>query len=986
MKRSKLALLLIIFMAFTLVITSVPSLTWADGEAAEGSVNAGEDVGIVGEGDNAQADPETQEEPKFPENVDTHTPGTQDPQDSDDPESSEDSQVPDPDHIDTEKDGVDNLDNPDSQTNNVSENAEGPNKQSDDDQSSSLEGLVTDELEISEEPEFQALGEPAQKIFTVTKHPVNDASAEEPVGNYDTFYDAIGNCKQEDLGYQYIVTMNADYTIPADEASWGKSKVNIILRSQEENRYTLKKTNTRVLITLYNQCALQVENVILDGSNAGEAFFVPEGTLTLGQGSILQNFIDYENADGPAIYVTGTGTVNILDGAVIQNNKSDLKSSGVIQLNNLESTLNIYGGDFTNNHSAYFGGVVLSWGTVNISGGSFNNNSAKASGGVIASYRGSVNITGGVFESNSAAEKGGAIVFRSNDPDGLSISNATFNNNSTEGHGGALYMQEGAAVISNSTFKNNEAGKGGGALFVLAHTGTFNVTGCRFEANASPFGGGIYTMDKTNLNVESSEFLNNEAAYGAGIATAVTQNIDATHSSLTISNSTFKNNVAWSGAGVFTTFPTTITATGFTANQAILAKGDDERNPHDSGTGGALYVMNNTTKITGSLFDGNWAYGSGGALEINGVLRGEAAAGKPVIGIKPNIKVNISGGTAFKNNIAQVGQGGAIHTIPYQYMDPINLTNPDPAWKKQAYQNLTIDSDTVFEGNRAEAGYANPPTNWSDFSHLAFARNSFTGNTTVPELLYKSLLNNYDINYRNEPAYVIYDGNGGLFDEGGAPQNTKTDQYPLDLTDDSNPCVEITITNVVPKRAGYRLTGWQGEDGKIYKAGDKLIVGGNKIFTAIWEEAQGYAITYDPNGGHFEGMGADEKIVENYSGGTIIKIIEAPTREGYSFDYWKGSEYQPGDQYTVTENHTFVAQWKPSEIPEIVVPWPINVSSPTSAATEIKPIETGRPATPANLQEQVQQLPATGAADNLPLSLFLSALGLSILASLRKQG
>ena len=33
-------------------------------------------------------------------------------------------------------------------------------------------------------------------------------------------------------------------------------------------------------------------------------------------------------------------------------------------------------------------------------------------------------------------------------------------------------------------------------------------------------------------------------------------------------------------------------------------------------------------------------------------------------------------------------------------------------------------------------------------------------------------------------------------------------------------------------------------------------------------------------------------------------------REGYTFTYWKGSEYQPGDKYTVTEDHTFEAQWK----------------------------------------------------------------------------
>ena len=34
---------------------------------------------------------------------------------------------------------------------------------------------------------------------------------------------------------------------------------------------------------------------------------------------------------------------------------------------------------------------------------------------------------------------------------------------------------------------------------------------------------------------------------------------------------------------------------------------------------------------------------------------------------------------------------------------------------------------------------------------------------------------------------------------------------------------------------------------------------------------------------------------------------------GYTFDYWKGSEYHPGDKYTVTEHHTMEAQWKAAD-------------------------------------------------------------------------
>ena len=69
-----------------------------------------------------------------------------------------------------------------------------------------------------------------------------------------------------------------------------------------------------------------------------------------------------------------------------------------------------------------------------------------------------------------------------------------------------------------------------------------------------------------------------------------------------------------------------------------------------------------------------------------------------------------------------------------------------------------------------------------------------------------------------------------------------------------------------------------------------------------------YSIVYKLNGGTYNGSAED--IVEKYPAGTVITIHEAPVRDGYTFDYWMGSEYHPGDTYTVTEDHTLVAQWK----------------------------------------------------------------------------
>ena len=38
-----------------------------------------------------------------------------------------------------------------------------------------------------------------------------------------------------------------------------------------------------------------------------------------------------------------------------------------------------------------------------------------------------------------------------------------------------------------------------------------------------------------------------------------------------------------------------------------------------------------------------------------------------------------------------------------------------------------------------------------------------------------------------------------------------------------------------------------------------------------------------------------------------------PEREGYTFDYWAGSTYYAGDEYTVKGDHTFTAKWKQVE-------------------------------------------------------------------------
>ena len=74
------------------------------------------------------------------------------------------------------------------------------------------------------------------------------------------------------------------------------------------------------------------------------------------------------------------------------------------------------------------------------------------------------------------------------------------------------------------------------------------------------------------------------------------------------------------------------------------------------------------------------------------------------------------------------------------------------------------------------------------------------------------------------------------------------------------------------------------------------------------ESTRTYTITFDPNGGTLDG--STEPVTAEYAENEVITIREAPVRNGYTFLYWKGSRYDPGDEYTVTEDHTFVAQWE----------------------------------------------------------------------------
>ena len=119
-------------------------------------------------------------------------------------------------------------------------------------------------------------------------------------------------------------------------------------------------------------------------------------------------------------------------------------------------------------------------------------------------------------------------------------------------------------------------------------------------------------------------------------------------------------------------------------------------------------------------------------------------------------------------------------------------------------------------------------------------------------------------------------------------------------------------------RANATFTGWNTKaDGMGDAYEDKQSVenlttenGGAITLYAQWQEIPAPAtatLTFDLGGGMLEGQ-TGTITVKAKVGDEIT--MPAPTRDGYTFKYWKGSEYKAGNKYKVEADHAFTAVWE----------------------------------------------------------------------------
>ncbi len=676
-----------------------------------------------------------------------------------------------------------------------------------------------------------------------------------------------------------------------------------------------------------------VKNVTIDGSNKYDCIRLTENAvLNLEDVKIINGSGDYNTSGGITMY---NGSILNMDFKSKISKCSSQYGGAIFPMSKV--TLNIEG-ELSENTAVAGGAIAILYqdNTINIKNNAkFIKNTATSQGGAIYSNS-SMTIDKSTFDSNGAGVYGGAI-YQSKKSE-LNITGSTFTENGCGKQGGAIYINTSTdkntqekigvkAKFEESKFIKNGSNGGGGAIYInWENPNETEVKNCEFQENSSQFGGGIYVNVRSKLKVEDSKFLKNEAAYGAGISSGTYKAWLDDKCKLTVNKSNFEENQALMGGGVYTAFPTEITNSTFSKNQALIAKNDDQTNPHSSGVGGAVEVMDNKTLIKASMFEDNWAYGSGGALGISGVERDD---NKKITTIKPNIKVEISEGTKFIKNSCNLGQGGAIYTIPYLYDLGKQETAVDKdTLKAKAYKNLSTAADTIFENNVALSGFVDPPEKYADYTNLKFARNSFTDALPDKDLA-KSLLNNYDVNYKNKKLSAFFDPNGGEFKDGANPKEIRV------LSDNKD--AQITLLDA-PKLEGHKFIGWKCSmnipekilknlpkeileklnEGKIYQAGVKFKLDADYIFIAQWDKADAPA--------------PSTKVIltldENYRNGKITNIevevgeliephLYIPRRRGYIFRGWSYDrkhldEVKPEDR--IYSDTILYAIWKKAEI------------------------------------------------------------------------
>lgn len=342
-------------------------------------------------------------------------------------------------------------------------------------------------------------------------------------------------------------------------------------------------------------------------------------------------------------------------------------------------TLNIYGGNFSNNRvhdvegeDSAWGGVIYSVGSTNIYGATFTNNYA-ARAGALYNY-GETHIYNAEFIENSASYRGGAVYMPSNstcllftgEENDIIENSVLFEGNTSEDRGGAIYGQ-GTLNVNNTRFAGNES-KGGHGGAVLASGKILDVetpfvfTNSVFEGNIAYYNGGAVYLTGTSARFDNVDFTSNTS-----LATANSSGtryggaaVYSTGSTSILNDVTFTKNTSDFVSGAMALYSeSSATINGVTAEENTAAS-----------AGGVFYLSGSELSITDGTFRNNSSGSNGGVLY--------SAAGKTTATdgtVTPIVsKFNVSD-CVFEGNTCATNGGALYFTASEAMIDGAEFTD-----------------------------------------------------------------------------------------------------------------------------------------------------------------------------------------------------------------------------------------------------------------------------------------------------------------------
>lgn len=235
----------------------------------------------------------------------------------------------------------------------------------------------------------------------------------------------------------------------------------------------------------------------------------------------------------------------------------------------------------------------------------FEENKATNNGGAIYTY-GIVNIKKATFTGNQADE-GGAVNLQNGNCTQI-ISGCTFEDNTSDTHGGAAYVNAAQPVFSDCSFLENKASSNGGALYVYkTAAGTSvrlrDVTFDRNEAGINDKGGGAIYASGGILDINGADFIKNEAmgitgsGYGGAIGAYSTSTITVNDARFNENKSNYRGGALYNSGSQVKFFNS-----NFYKNESV---------DH----GGAIATLSSgSTKAYDCTFTENSSGGNGGAV------------------------------------------------------------------------------------------------------------------------------------------------------------------------------------------------------------------------------------------------------------------------------------------------------------------------------------------------------------------------------------